>query len=241
MDIENLLENYQPSEEVKQVVRSTPLILLVGISGAGKDSVKKLLHETGQYHDFVSYTTRPMRTNNGVPEQNGVEYHFIAIDEMQSLLEKGEMIEAKMYSGNIYGTGISELKAAEREGKVALNDIEVRGVKEYKDISPDVKAVFLLPPSYEEWRRRLETRYGNSNSAHDNLDQRLAAAKYELKEALERGYYIFVVNDALEETVNKIAAIVENTYSPEEQDLGKRLASQLFDDITKYLLEPELS
>src|SRR4051812_20106709 len=105
------LANYEPTEQTKQLIRETPILLLVGPTGAGKDSVKDKLLESGKFHHIISHTTRPPRINHGIPEEDGVDYHFISKNEAVKLLENHEMIEAKMYSGNVYGTSAAEIQA----------------------------------------------------------------------------------------------------------------------------------
>src|SRR5690349_1986159 len=119
--IKTLLETYRPSDRVRDLLEQYPPLLLVGISGAGKDTVKRELHSTGQYYDFVSYTTRQPRSNHGIMEVPDKDYHFISLDEAERMLRLGEFIEAAEYSGNIYGTGIRDLELAANSHKTALN------------------------------------------------------------------------------------------------------------------------
>src|SRR3546814_15708378 len=123
--ISGLLKTYTPSEETKQLVHETPVALLVGISGAGKDTIKHRLLETGKYHHIISHTTRQPRENKGVMEQDGVEYHFISLDDAQRMVDTGEYIEGNLYSGNVYGNSVSEIKKAKQEGRIAITDIDV--------------------------------------------------------------------------------------------------------------------
>ena len=76
-NLENLIKNYQPNQAASDVVQRTKIVLLVGISGAGKDTVKRRLLEDNDFADIVSYTTRQPRQNAGVLETPGVVYHFI--------------------------------------------------------------------------------------------------------------------------------------------------------------------
>src|SRR5206468_230691 len=119
------LAAYQPAEKTVELVQQTPIVLLVGISGAGKDTIKHHLLESGNYHHIVSHTTRAPRENHDVLEQDGVDYHFIDLAQAESLLDEGRFVEAKMYSGNVYGTSAAEIQAAHDENKIAITDIEV--------------------------------------------------------------------------------------------------------------------
>lgn len=226
-DIDTILAGYQPSQAAMQVVRATPLVLLVGISGAGKDTIKKALLATGDYYDFVSFTTRQLRENHGVMEVDGVDYHYVTLQHMQELLQNGEMIEAKHYSGNVYGTGIRDLQRAQEAGKIAVNDIEVQGVAEYKAMSPEVKAVFLLPPSFDEWHKRLTARYGKDGIQPEDLALRMKTAADELRTVIEAGYYAFVVNDDIERTTEYVTKIARGYEDEGEAARGKQVAEQL--------------
>lgn len=230
--MDGLLANYAPSDSVKKLVQITPLLLLVGISGAGKDSIKKKLLETGRFHDFVSYTTRPPRRNNGILEEDGKDYHFVTHEQMQDLLKNGEMIEAKQYSGNVYGTGASDLQQANNAGKIALNDIEVQGVAEYKAIAPNVKAVFLLPPSFDMWRKRFVARYGDENIDEDDWQKRLSTARTELQHALDAGYYEFVVNDNLDDATAEVIACANGEHDIALQQAGEGIAHKLLAELS---------
>lgn len=229
------MANYEPTEETKQLIRETPILLLVGPTGAGKDSVKDKLLESGKFHHIISHTTRPPRINHGVPEQDGVDYHFVSKEEAAQLLDDNAMIEAKMYSGNIYGTSVAEIKASQDEGKVAMTDIEVQGVAEYKRLDSSVMAVFLLPPDFKTWQERLQRRYGDVVDAAD-YRLRLETALKELEELLNTNYYVAVINDKLDETVQHIETVVSSQdHSTPDEPAARAIAAQLAEDIQQYL------
>ena len=103
-ELEAITAHYQPSEETISLVQDTPIALLVGVSGAGKGTIKEALTETGEYHPMISHTTRPPRTNNGKPEVDGLDYHFIDLDTAVSMLEDGNLVDIKPYNVNLDGT-----------------------------------------------------------------------------------------------------------------------------------------
>ena len=229
------LADYKPTEATKQLVRSTPILLLVGPTGAGKDSVKEELLETGRFHHIVSHTTRPPRVNHGVPEQNGREYHFIDKAEAEKMLSEQRLIEAKMYSGNLYGTSVAEIQAAHDEAKIAMTDIEVQGVAEYKALDPGVMAVFLLPPDFKTWQERLQRRYGQVIDVSD-YRRRLQTALKEIEELLSTDYYVAVINDNLDQTVDQIQAIINSKdHSAPDEPAARAVAQKLVADIKNYL------
>lgn len=209
-DISELVANYKLSDETIDLVKKTPIVLLVGISGAGKDTIKHRLLETGDYHHIVSHTTRSPRENAGVLEQDGADYHFISHDIATQMLQKGEYVEAKKYGDNIYGTSSAEIAAAQQTGKIAITDLEVQGVAEYKEISSNVIALFILPPTFSEWQRRLQSRYGDKGADPLDMAKRMATAILELEEALSKPYYHFIINDDLETAINSADKIAHN-------------------------------
>ena len=191
------LAAYEPDTPAKQLIKETPILLLVGPTGAGKDSLKDRLLETGEFHHIVSHTTRRPRINHGILEQDGREYHFIDKAEAEKMLDEHGFVEAKIYSGNLYGTSVAEIQAAHDEGKTAMTDIEVQGVAEYKALDPGVMAVFLLPPDFQIWQERLQRRYGDVVDAEDSRI-RLQTALQDLGQLLKTDYYVAVINDDLE-------------------------------------------
>lgn len=232
-DLQQLVDAYKMSPDTVELVRTTPIVLLVGVSGAGKDTIKHHLLQTGKYHHIVSHTTRSPRENAGVMEQDGVDYHYISTQQAIEMLRRGEFVEAKHYSGNVYGTSAAEVARAKAENKVALTDLEVQGVAEYKAISDEVIATFILPPSYQEWQRRLQARYGDNADSTD-MQKRMQTAIAELKEALSKPYYHFVVNDNLEEAVIAIDKIAHRHNEFTVVDRSFRVwAERLLDDLQK--------
>jgi guanylate kinase len=236
--ITNELESYHPSDATMKLVQETPIVLLVGISGAGKDTIKQKLLDSGKYHHVVSHTTRMPRVNHGVAELDGVEYHFISLAEAHKMLQAGEYVEAKMYSGNVYGTSAEEVKKAHEDEKIAITDVEVQGVAEYKAISSNVIAVFVLPPDYNTWRTRIIKRYGGEGVEPADLLGRMQTAVKELEDALAKDYYHFVVNDDLDRAVKAIDAIAHNRDQFTEKDVKVREQGQaLLTSIRENLAE----
>jgi guanylate kinase len=221
-----LLEHYAPSPAAIELVQQTPILLLVGISGAGKDTIRRELAQSKKYHSIVSHTTRAPRSNGGILEQDGVDYHFIHHDEALIMVEQGAFVEAKLYAGNVYGTSVSELAAAKSEKRIAIADIEVQGVAEYKALSSSVLAVFLLPPSYDVWIERLRSRYGDTTIDQTDLTHRMETAIIELQHALETDYFVFVVNDVLEDTVRTIDAIARDPRGVALDDTGAKAVAR---------------
>lgn len=221
------LKTYKPSIATIALIRETPILLLVGVSGAGKDSLKQSLLKTGKYHHIVSHTTRAPRMNADVLEKDGREYHFISLSEADKMMDEHAYVEAKMYSGNIYGTSVEEIKKARDDNKVAVTDVEVQGVAEYKAFAPEVKAVFVLPPNYEVWQKRLLSRYGGEIDEADYA-KRMATARIELSKALGSNYFFYLINDDLSKALEEVERFVHsNVIDPDTQKAARLVAEQL--------------
>lgn len=229
------LSGYQPNAATANLVRQTPILLLVGPTGAGKDSLKDKLLATGDYHHIISHTTRPPRINHGVIEKNGQEYHFINKATAERMLDDQALIEAKIYSGNLYGTSVAEIQAAHDEGKIAMTDIEVQGVAEYKTLDPAVMAVFLLPPDFNTWQERLSRRYGDVVDAAD-FRLRLQTALEEIEQLLNTNYYMALINDDLDKAFGKVQSMAKSkTHTPDDDSAARTVAKHLASDIQAHL------
>lgn len=233
------LATYQPSAKTSQLIKKTPILLLVGPTGAGKDALKERLLKTGKFRHIVSHTTRAPRINHGVIEKNGVDYHFIDKKTAEKMLDNHELIEAKIYSGNLYGTSIAEIQAAHNEGKIAMTDIEVQGVAEYKTLDPGVMAVFLLPPDFKTWQDRLQRRYGDVVDVND-YRLRLQTALEELEQLLNTNYYVAVINNDIDKTFQQIHTITTSKdHTTPDDPAARAVAKQLAQDIQTYLDKTE--
>ena len=158
-DLELLVKNYQTPPDAITLVENSRILLLAGISGAGKDTTKRYLLKDPEYHDIVSHTTRAPRINNGKEEINSIDYNFITLEEAERMLHERQFIEAKFVHGRIYGTSVAQIKESHENNQISVTDVDIKGVDEYKKLSDKVVAVFILPPDYETWRARFANRY----------------------------------------------------------------------------------
>lgn len=238
MEIDEALKtkvaSYQPADSVKEQLNKTAILLLVAISGGGKDTIKHRLLQSGNYHHIISYTTRQPRTNDGVEEQDGIDYHFINLEMANKMLDEGTYIEADVYAGNVYGTGVSDIIAAEKEGKIATTDMTIEGAFHYLGLAPSVKAVFLLPPSYEIWMNRLAKR---GVTEPQDLRRRMQEAAGEIEHAMQAENMYIVVNDDLEDAIQVVDDIargkpVEPHYH-KAMDIAGQLLSRIREELSK--------
>ena len=230
--IEDLITNYQPTESTIELVKSTKIALLAGISGAGKDTIKKQLLKSSEFRDIVSHTTRAPRTNNGCAEQDGIDYHFIDSQTAENMLQNNEFIEAKFVHGTVYGTSVAELKLAHDQNRVAITDIDVQGVEEYERLAPDSIAIFIVPPNSQTWIERLKKRYATEEDFQAEWPKRHASAAKELAYALEVPYYHVIINDDLERAIRVTEEIIlRGDVFKRQDDEARLVARNLLNDI----------
>lgn len=225
MDLEQKIATYRPPKTAKALIRDATIALLVGISGAGKDTIKKALLRDPHFHDIVSHTTRAPRHNEGVLERDGVDYHFVSGDVVSDMIDRGEFVEVKHVHDTVYGTSVASVKSASDRG-VAVTDIDVQGVAEYKAVSPGVIAIFIVPPSYDAWIERLKRRYSSPEEFTREWPKRRASAIAELTRALELPYYHCVINDDLDRAVLAIKDITSQPDTFTRKDDEARLVAR---------------
>lgn len=233
-DFRRVLAAYEPSPETKQTLAETSVVLLVGPTAAGRNTLINILVGTGRYHYIVSDTTRLPRVNNGVPEQDGVEYWFKSEDEFLSGLEQGAYLEAAIiHNQQVSGISVAELAQASRDGKIALSEIEPDGAAHIHSYTPGKLFVFLLPPSFDVWMERI---HGRGEMTHEELVRRLTSAQEEIATALAADYYQFVVNNEVHEAATAVDELA-NGRSPDmaKQARGRDHAEQLLVDVQLYL------
>lgn len=224
-----LINSYAMPGRAIELLQKAKVVFVVGVSGAGKNTIISGLLKTGKYKLVISHTTRQPRENHGVMEQDGQDYHFIDEETAESMLANDEFIEAKFYSGNIYGTSLKEVEDAYHEGKIAVSDIEVQGVAEYMNASSNVTPIFILPPDFETWQARLRLRYGGKEPDQADMQKRMETAKKELNEALSKDYFEFVINDDLHRAVTAVDEVAHGSLSAEKNEQARNLAQDLLE------------
>lgn len=237
MTNEELAANYKADQKGVDALKNVNIILLVGISGAGKDTIETELRKRGGYHKIVTHTTRPPRANNGVMEQDGREYHFASHEQMNDMLQNHELIEVNQFGQNFYGTSVRELEIAREDNNIAITNIEVNGVAALEAIAPGaVKAVFLLPPDFQTWKQRLAIRYPSIEQFMDALSERETIAAAEIEQALSVPYYYFVINNDIPGVTQFVDDLAHDRLeSLASDDEARAVARQLLQDIKNSL------
>ena len=198
---------YQPGDQARALLSETKMVLMVGMSGVGRDTIINELVRRGAYYPLVTSTTRLPRVNDGIMEQNGVEYYFLTPDQATHNLEQGGYVEVSPVHDHVNGLLIEELQRAHDSGKIAISDVDPQGAMKYRQLSDTVTAIFVLPPSYEEWMRRNKQRYASDDEFTAAWPRRRQSAMMELNMAIHAPFYHFVINDQVTHAVDACDAI----------------------------------
>jgi guanylate kinase len=189
------------------------LLILSSPSGAGKSTLtKNLVDEDHTIQLSVSVTTRPRRQS----EIGGRHYHFIKPEEFEEMQQRGELLESAEVHGNFYGTPRKPVEQALANGEDMMFDIDWQGTKQICDkMRADVVSVFVLPPSMDELKARLERRAEDSTEV---IERRLNNAREEIA---QWGSYDYVlVNDDLQRTFADLKAILGAERMRRERQVG---------------------
>lgn len=179
------------------------VIIFSAPSGSGKTTiVRRLLARYPQLEFSISATSRAPRGE----ERDGTDYYFLPQEEFMRAVAENRFVEwEEVYKGTCYGTLRSEVERIWAKGHVIVFDVDVVGGINLKRIfGDDACSVFIMPPSVEELRRRLE---GRGTDAPEVIDRRVAKAEFELTKAPEFDH--IVVNDSLDEAIRETTAIID--------------------------------
>ena len=189
------------------------LLILSSPSGAGKSTLtKNLVDDDHTIQLSVSVTTRPRRHS----EIGGRHYHFITKDVFEEMRQRGELLEWAEVHGNFYGTPKKPVEQALASGQDMMFDIDWQGTKQIcEKMRPDVVSVFVLPPSMEELKARLERR---AEDTPEVIERRLRNAREEIA---QWGSYDYVlINDDLQRTFKELKAILGAERTRRERQTG---------------------
>ena len=194
------------------------LYIISAPSGAGKTSlVKQLITEVDQLVVSVSHTTRSMR--NG--ETHGSDYFFVSVDEFKSMIENQAFLEHAQVFDNFYGTAQKTVEDNLAQGRDVILEIDWQGAQQVRKMLPDSLSIFILPPSIEILKQRLQ------NRAQDNdevIERRMRDAVTEMSHYPEFDYLI--VNDDFKLALDQLKSII--------------IANRLLQTTQQVVLEPLL-
>ncbi len=189
------------------------LFILSSPSGAGKTTISRMLLDAdNEIKLSVSVTTRPPRPG----EREGIDYHFVSDDEFDEMVEEDDFYEWAPVFGYRYGTPKGRIRGALKDGQDFLFDIDWQGTQQlYQKDQQDVVRVFILPPSIDELRRRLESRAQDSG---DVIDARMERARSEISHW--DAYDYVVINADVNDCFGKVREILHAERMKRQRQTG---------------------
>lgn len=178
------------------------LIVVSRPSGAGKDTIcQKLIKENSNIWMSVSMTTRKPRPL----EKDGIDYFFVSNKEFENKINDNTFLEYASYNDNYYGTPKDKVEEKLNEGKDVILVIDINGAVNIKKIIPSALFIFIMPPDMETLKNRL---IGRKTESKDKVVQRFITAYNEVNNYKKYNYV--VVNDKVEDAVNKVKSIIQS-------------------------------
>ncbi|NPA72974.1 MAG: guanylate kinase [Gammaproteobacteria bacterium] len=175
------------------------LYIISAPSGAGKTSlVSKLIELDDHIVVSVSSTTRAMRPG----ETDGVNYHFLSIDDFQTKIAEGDFLEHAQVFDNFYGTSKSSVEAQLAAGKDVILEIDWQGAEQVRKLMPEATSIFILPPSLQELSNRLN---GRGTDSEEIIARRMADAVSEISHYNEFDY--IVINNHFDIALKELHSI----------------------------------
>ena len=181
------------------------LIVLSGPSGVGKGTVRAAIFAKGEqkFVYSISATTRSPRTG----ETDGVDYFFKTREEFEQMIQNKQLLEYAEYVGNYYGTPLEYVENTLATGKDVFLEIDVQGAIQVRELMPEGVFIFLTPPDLNELESRIVNRGTDSDEV---IAKRMKTAREELE--LMKYYDYSVVNDTVDNAVQKIEAIIQTEH-----------------------------
>jgi guanylate kinase len=180
--------------------KAAHLFIIAAPSGGGKSTLcREVLKRFSDMRYSVSYTTRKRRRG----EQDGVDYHFIGKRDFKSGIKTGKWAEWAVVHGNYYGTAADFLADGLADGRDILLDLDIQGTRQILARYPDSVAIFILPPSLEVLRNRLEAR---GTDSPESITIRLKNAEKEI--AQQDLFQHIIINEQLSKAVQELISII---------------------------------
>ena len=176
------------------------VFIISGPSGSGKDTVlAELFRNRPDLLFSISSVTRPMRSG----EKEGDKYNFISREKFEYMIDNDMLLEHNVFVNNYYGTPREPVERAIAEGKDIIIEVDVNGAAQIRQKLHEAVSIFIMPPSFEELKRRLR---GRGTESEELIEKRLNSALGEIKRATEYDYII--VNDNITAAADDILSVI---------------------------------
>ncbi|VEU75488.1 guanylate kinase [Mycoplasmopsis maculosa] len=185
-----------------------PIVIFTGPSGVGKGTIEKILFEDEELRLKLSCSATTRKPREG--EVNGIHYFFISKEEFKSKIDSNSFLEYSFHFDNYYGTLFEEIDRIHNSNKIPFLEIETNGAKQIlKNVLTNkqykIITLFLLPPSIEELKSRIENRNTENDEA---IQKRLLKAEEEISDSNIFQYKI--INDDALKAAKDIKRIILN-------------------------------
>lgn len=197
------------------------LYIVAAPSGAGKSSLVNALIARLQFvYLSISHTTREMRPG----EEDGEHYHFTTVESFIEHVEKGDFLEHAQVFDNYYGTSQTYVQGQLDAGHDVILEIDWQGAQQVRRLMPSAKSIFILPPSKEALKERLEKRQQDSAEL---IARRMKDAVSEMSHYAEFDYLI--INDDFYKALDELCTIftANRTLIDQQQQRYESLIAQL--------------
>ena len=189
------------------------LVILSGVSGSGKDTIKKeLIKRMENVESMASFTSREPREG----EIPGQTYNYVSKEKFEEMIKNGEFYEYDIHHNNYYGTSRKLLNKKMKSGKIIVKDIDVNGTEHLIELlgnDTKIVTIFLRVPK-EELKRRIEQREENVSPQ----DVILRLNRFDYEESKISLYDYVLKNNNLEKTVQIIMTIIKNEYNSKNDE-----------------------
>jgi len=196
-----LSEREGQHESLHELTRGRGMLVVVSSpSGGGKGTlIRRVLKTVPNLGYSVSFTTRAPRAG----EEEGRDYFFVSVEKFKEMTESDAFLEWAVVHGNYYGTSHAQVERELTEGHDIILEIDVQGATSVRRLVVDAVSVFILPPSFEILRARLEAR---GSERPDDLALRLRNSRGEVEHYREFQYII--INDDAEIAAGQLASVI---------------------------------
>lgn len=188
------------------------IFIISAPSGAGKTSlVREVCKKLGFIRPSVSFTTRKIRES----EIDGKDYFFINKDEFAEKVTKNEFLEHQNVYGNLYGTSLSSISHISDQGLDVILEIDYKGMLAVKEVIPEAISIYIVPPTIEILRKRLENRAEDNESV---IQTRMESSVKELEYQKYADYTL--INDNFSVALDSLISIILFKKIPEKDIKG---------------------